>query len=183
VVLRDLTTERLLLRSFTPADEAIHALVFGDPEVAVPFAGRTRTLAEVRDWLVCRRVQYGLDEFGCWAVERRADGVLLGVATLQSYVADWIVFPGDDERRNRIEVEYGYALGRQHWGHGYATEAGHAVIGYAFGELRLSRLAFSVDAANVRSQAVLRRLGFREVQNLHPDAASGWLGVLDNELA
>ena len=32
-----LRTDRLLLRFFTPADEAIHQLVFADPEVAVPF--------------------------------------------------------------------------------------------------------------------------------------------------
>ena len=43
MVLPALTTERLLLRAFSPAGEAIHALVFDDPEVAVPVAGRVRT--------------------------------------------------------------------------------------------------------------------------------------------
>jgi hypothetical protein len=42
--MRSLTTQRLLLRPFTREDEAIHRLVYADPEVAYPFCGTTRTL-------------------------------------------------------------------------------------------------------------------------------------------
>jgi RimJ/RimL family protein N-acetyltransferase len=182
MILPALTTERLLLRPFTTADEAIHDLVYGDPEVAVPFASGVRTREETREWLVCRMVQARVDELGFWALERRDDAALLGLAALQAYVADWIVWPDDPEpRHNRIEVEYSYALGRQFWGHGYVTEAGRAVVDHAFGRLRLPRLAYAVDGANARSIGVMRRLGFRRIENLHPDGADSYLGVLEND--
>jgi len=182
VILPALTTERLLLRPFTAADGAIHDLVYGDAEVAVPFAGGVRTAEETREWLVCRMVQARVDELGFWALERRDDAALLGLAALQAYVAEWIVWPDDPEpRHNRIEVEYSYALGRQFWGHGYVTEAGRAVVDHAFGRLRLPRLAYAVDGANARSIGVMRRLGFRRIENLHPDGADSYLGVLEND--
>jgi RimJ/RimL family protein N-acetyltransferase len=181
MTLRTLVTDRLLLRPFARADEEIHRLIFVDPEVAVPFCRKTRTLDEVRDWLVARAWLARTDEFGFWAVVRSHDDTLLGLAALQAYVADWIVWLDDPEpRHNRIEVEVSYALGREHWGHGYATEAARAVVAYAFDELRLPRIAYAVSGGNERSIAVMRRLGFRQVENLHPDGAGDFLGVLDN---
>jgi RimJ/RimL family protein N-acetyltransferase len=179
--MQTLETSRLVLRPFTRADEEIHRLVFADPNVAVPFCGGTRTLAETREWLVHRAWQARNDEFGYWALVRKEDGTLLGLVALQPYVAEWIVWKDDPEpRHNGIEVEYAYALGREHWGNGYATEAGHAVIGYAFEYLGLPRIAYAVDATNRRSVAVMRRLGFVEAENLHASAPGSILGVLEN---
>jgi RimJ/RimL family protein N-acetyltransferase len=181
MTIQPLETERLLLRFFTRDDEAIHRLVFADPQVAVPFCRATRTIEQVRDWLVCRAFQATVDEFGFWAVVRRHDRALLGLVGLQAYVPDWIVWPDDPEPAYHcIEVETSYALGREYWGHGYATEATRAVLRYAFDTLRLARVAYAVDASNERSVNVMRRLGFRQVQNLYPDAAGDFLGVLDN---
>jgi [ribosomal protein S5]-alanine N-acetyltransferase len=181
MTIKPLQTERLLLRFFTPGDEEIHRLVFDDPEVAVPFCGRTRTIDEVRDWLVCRAYQAQVDEFGFWAIVRKRDEALLGLVALQAYVPDWIVWPDDPQpEHSRIEVELAYALGRDCWGNGYATEAGSAVIGYAFEDLRLPHIAYSVDSSNHRSMGVMRRLGFCETKNLHPSGADTFLGVLRN---
>jgi RimJ/RimL family protein N-acetyltransferase len=47
--------------------------------------------------------------------------------------------------------------------------------------LQLPRIAYSVDAANTRSVRVMRRLGFRQVSNLHQTGAGSFLGVLDND--
>lgn len=179
--MQTLETPRLVLRPFTRADEDIHRLVFDDPRVAVPFCGQTRTPAETREWLVHRAWQARTDEFGYWALTRKPTGVLLGLVALQAYVADWIVWPDDPQpRHNRIEVEFSYALGREHWSNGYVTEAGRAVIAYAFDDLRLPRIAYAVDATNRRSVAVMRRLGFVESENLHASAAGSFLGVLEN---
>jgi RimJ/RimL family protein N-acetyltransferase len=179
--MQTLETARLVLRPFATSDEAIHDLVFADTEVAVPFCGRTQSLGQTREWLVCRARQARTDEFGFWALVRRGDETLLGLAALQAYVADWIVWPDDPEPRyNRIEVEYSYALGREHWGNGYVTEAGRAVVAYAFDYLRLPRIAYAVGAANRRSVAVMRRLGFVERENLHPSGRGSFLGVLEN---
>jgi RimJ/RimL family protein N-acetyltransferase len=180
--MRSLITRRLLLRPFTRDDEGIHRLVYADPEVAVPFGRTTRTLDEVRDWLIHRALQAAEDDLGFWAVVGKRDQELLGLVALQLYVPWWIVWEHDpDARFHRPEVELSYALGREHWGNGYATEAGRALIGYAFEQLRLPRIAYGVDGANTRSVAVLRRLGFRLERNLHPDGAGAVIGVLDND--
>jgi RimJ/RimL family protein N-acetyltransferase len=180
-----LATQRLLLRPFTREDEAIHRLVWADPEVAGPFSGgRTKTLEQVREWLVHRHLQAAEDGLGFWAVVRADDDILLGLVALQPYVPWWIVWEHDPAARHRhVEVELSYALGRPYWGNGYATEAGRALVTYAFETLGLARIAYGVDGANTRSVGVMRRLGFRLERNLHPDGAGAVVGVLDNDLA
>jgi RimJ/RimL family protein N-acetyltransferase len=55
--MKTLETERLLLRPFTPEDEAIHQAVFSDPEVCHFYCRDTKTIEEVREWLVYRQRQ------------------------------------------------------------------------------------------------------------------------------
>ena len=63
--------------------------------------------------------------------------------------------------RNNRRAEVGYALRRDAWGRGYATEAVGAVVAWGFGELGLHRLEADIDPRNTASAAVLTRLGFR----------------------
>jgi RimJ/RimL family protein N-acetyltransferase len=58
------------------------------------------------------------------------------------------------------EPELGYWIARGHWGRGYATEAGRAVIALADASLRLPRLKSSHAIDNPASGKVLRKLGF-----------------------
>ncbi len=79
---------------------------------------------------------------------------------------------GPDDAPSRdprvLEVELAYALGRTHWGRGYATEAGQAVLAYAIGELGVDRVLSPIDSANGASIRLARRLGCRIARNLHP---------------
>lgn len=56
-------------------------------------------------------------------------------------------------RRDRL------APGRRAWGQGYATEAATAALDAAFGPLGLTEVVSFTSVANLRSQAVMRRLG------------------------
>ena len=58
------------------------------------------------------------------------------------------------------EAELGYWIAPDHWGRGYATEAGRAVVELAFDGLRLPALAAGHFTDNPASGAVLRKLGF-----------------------
>jgi len=58
------------------------------------------------------------------------------------------------------EVELGYWIGRDHWGRGYASEAGRAMIAFARA-LRLPRLVAGHFLDNPASGGVLRKLGFQ----------------------
>jgi RimJ/RimL family protein N-acetyltransferase len=61
-----------------------------------------------------------------------------------------------------IEDELGYWLARPAWGQGYAFEAAAAVCEHWFSDRRAGDLSAGCFAGNARSEAVLRRLGFRE---------------------
>ncbi|MEX0851710.1 MAG: GNAT family N-acetyltransferase [Bauldia sp.] len=57
--------------------------------------------------------------------------------------------------------EFGYWLGRNHWGKGYATEAGRAVLAYGFDVLRLPLVRSGVFTDNPASLRLQMKLGFR----------------------
>lgn len=86
------------------------------------------------------------DGFGAWALERRDDAVVVGEI-------DLVPLPGHDH------VEVGWHLAPRWWGHGYATEAGTAAVGYGVDVLGLDTIVAVVDPRNHRSRAVARRVG------------------------
>jgi RimJ/RimL family protein N-acetyltransferase len=57
--------------------------------------------------------------------------------------------------------ELGYWLGVEHWGQGYATEALHAVIDYAFTDLGYPALSAAARVTNPLSRRVLEKCGFQ----------------------
>jgi RimJ/RimL family protein N-acetyltransferase len=59
------------------------------------------------------------------------------------------------------EREFGYWIARRHWGRGYATEAGRALLATARHGLRLRRLDAGHFLDNPASGRVLEKLGFR----------------------
>jgi ribosomal-protein-alanine N-acetyltransferase len=142
-----LHTERLLLRGFRPADRAPFAAMNADPEVAATLS-RALTREESDAYADAIERDWREAGFGLWAIERLADGAFLGFAGLS--VPSWSPFEG---------VEIGWRLARHAWGHGYATEAARAVVTWAFETLGLEELISMTGVANVRSQAVMERIG------------------------
>lgn len=57
--------------------------------------------------------------------------------------------------------ELGYWLGVEYWGNGYATEALHAVIDYAFTDLGYTALTAAARVTNPKSRRVLEKCGFQ----------------------
>ncbi|GAA1877461.1 GNAT family N-acetyltransferase [Streptantibioticus ferralitis] len=87
--------------------------------------------------------------FGWWAVEVRESGEFIGFTGLDE-VDEGLPFTG---------VEVGWRLARSAWGHGYATEAALAGLDFGFGTLALPEIVAVTTATNLRSQAVMRRIG------------------------
>jgi RimJ/RimL family protein N-acetyltransferase len=141
-----LRTERLRLRIWThsPADLARLTDLYGRDEV-VRWLGGTPSVPP--DELVTRwAALHARDErFGCWAIEvpgRPIAGTVL-FKPLPHGVG---------------EVEVGWHLHPDSWGHGYATEAARAVIHRGF-EAGLPEVYAVVRPGNEASLAVCRRLG------------------------
>lgn len=146
-----LTTPRLLLRRWTPADRDPFAVLNADPETMRHFPAPLDRAAS--DQLAdhcddCFEVLSARGQpFGLAAVERREDGRFLGFVGLHRM--RW--YPDD--------VEIGWRLSRDAWGQGYATEAATVWLGYARDVLLLPRLISIVAPDNAASLAVTRKLG------------------------
>jgi RimJ/RimL family protein N-acetyltransferase len=181
-----LETERLFIRPFEPDDcPRIYDLVYADPEVRDHWSGYHETPEQFRERFHTGRVWLGTrDGFGFRALVRKSDQALLGLMGFQNHAEDdmdWLLMP--DGSRNVghipgvIDAELTYALGRAHWGQGYATEAGRAMIAYGFTTLGIDRIINTTRPGNQRSRALMLRLGFRILDNGKPNDV---IGLLEN---
>jgi RimJ/RimL family protein N-acetyltransferase len=143
------STERLILRRWGEADREPFAALNADPDVMVHFPVRL-TRAE-SDQLIAR-IEAGFDQhgYGLWALELRATGEFIG-------------FTGIDVPAFRAHftpaVEVGWRLARSAWHQGYATEAGRASLALGFEEAGLEEIVSFTSAVNLRSRAVMERIG------------------------
>ncbi|GAA2368522.1 GNAT family N-acetyltransferase [Streptomyces cuspidosporus] len=144
----ELRTDRLVLREWRESDLAPWAALNADPEVREYFPG---VLTREQSDASVARFQADLDRrgWGWWAVEVRATGEFIGFTGLDPVDED-MPFTG---------VEVGWRLARPYWGHGYATEAALAAVDHGFEALRLPEILAVTTATNLRSQAVMRRIG------------------------
>ena len=155
-------TERLELRQWQDSDRAPFAAMGVDPEVMRHFPAPLDR--EGSDAFVDRATA-AIDErgWGLWAVER--DGEFLGFTGLAVPTFEASFLPA---------VEIGWRFAREAWGHGYATEAARAVLRYAFAELELASVVSFTTVANLRSQAVMTRIGMHRAGEFeHPRIAAG----------
>ena len=151
-------TSRLLLRNWRQEDFE-------------PFIQRTNTPAVMR-WLggvqepemlrnrIARHFMAWQEErgFTFWALERKADGDLIGFCGIKI---------GDDEGSPVFgDYEIGWRLREDAWGQGYAKEAAIASLDFAFGRLSAQQVvALTVDG-NEPSWGLMQRLGMRRRPDL-----------------
>jgi ribosomal-protein-alanine N-acetyltransferase len=87
--------------------------------------------------------------WGVWLVVHLQDGLIIGDVGLH----------GKPTRDGMAEI--GYSIVPAYRGHGYASEAGQAIVEWAFSHRRLQRLIATCEVDNAASAAVLTRLGMR----------------------
>ncbi|MFF8837121.1 GNAT family N-acetyltransferase [Streptomyces sp. NPDC015130] len=144
----ELRTDRLLLRHWRESDLEPWAAMNADPEVR-QHLGELLT-REQSDAVVSRmRAEFDARGFGWWALESRETGEFIGRAGLDEVDAG-MPFAG---------VDIGWRLTRSAWGHGYATEAALACRAFGFETLGLSEIIATTTVRNLRSRAVMRRIG------------------------
>lgn len=64
---------------------------------------------------------------------------------------------------NRTEAELGWVIHRDHWGHGYTTEAARAIADYAVRHWGVKRIFACCDSENTASYRVMEKLGMHQV--------------------
>jgi RimJ/RimL family protein N-acetyltransferase len=144
----ELRTDRLVLRRWRESDLEPWAAMNADPEVR-EHLGDLLTPEESAASVARFQAEFDERGYGWWAVEVAASGEFIGFAGLDA-VDEGMPFTG---------VEAGWRLARAAWGHGYATEAARASLAFGFETLGLPEIVAVTTVANVRSQAVMERIG------------------------
>ena len=141
-------TERLQARHLGMADVDAMVDVYGDAD-AMRFVGERRALArsECEHWVDVTRGNVERRGYGMLALEARADARVIGFCGL--------VHPG-----GQPEAEVKYALHRDVWGRGLATEAVLGLVDWGRRAHGLERVIATVAPANLASQRVLLKAGF-----------------------
>ena len=144
-----IVTPRLRLRTWRESDLEPFAALNADPVVMAHFPQR---LTREETQAMIGRIEDGFRRhgFGLWAVEVPGVADFIGYVGLSVPVFEAAFTPC---------VEIGWRLAAGHWGRGYATEAARAAVGYGFGLLGLREIVSFTVPANVRSRAVMRRIG------------------------
>lgn len=146
-----LRTERLLLRQWRDEDLEPFAALNADPETmrffpAPPTREQSDALAAIA------RGQIEDEGWGLWAVEVEDGASFIGFVGLSRPSFEAHFTPA---------VEVGWRLAREHWGHGYATEAARAAVAHGFEELGLDEIVSFTSTLNEPSWRVMERLGMR----------------------
>lgn len=161
----ELQTPRLRLRLWRDGDREPFAALNQDPRVMEHFPGlipRERSDASV-DAFIAGFAERGWSN---WALERRDTGEFIGFTGLSIPRADLPFSPC---------VEVGWRLAHAHWGFGFASEAASAALQAGFERIGLAQIVSMTALSNLRSQAVMRRIGLVDTDFTfeHPGVPEG----------
>lgn len=137
------------MRPWAPADREPFAAMNSDPEV-MRFLRRPLTRAESDAFVARIEASWATRGYGLWAVEVLGGPAFIGYVGLWDALFDAPFTPA---------VEVGWRLARAAWGNGYATEAARAAVDFGHGSVRLPEVLSFTAAINLRSRAVMERIG------------------------
>ncbi len=156
LLMRTLDTNRLQLRAWSGEDVDFAFDMYSRWEVH-RFVGRVpKVMADRKEAEIAVARWGAIDHptYGAWAVQHCQNGKLLGSVMLKPIPVSSDEFPLTDGG----DIEIGWHLHPDAWGHGYATEAGTRVLEHTF-DSGLAQVVAVVVAANTAARAVAARIG------------------------
>jgi len=147
-----LESPRLIFRELQDEDAAFMFELDSNAEVH-RYLGNTpvQTKEESERVIQFIRKQYVDNGVGRWALIEKASGEFMGWAGLK--------LVKEEINGHKDFYDLGYRLMPRYWGKGYATEAGKALVTYAFETLQTKNVFAFVDAENAASIKVLQKAG------------------------
>ncbi|EYD74729.1 GCN5-related protein N-acetyltransferase [Rubellimicrobium mesophilum DSM 19309] len=144
-----LTTPHLRLEPFEDSHfEGLLALN-SDP-VVMRFFKALASEEDIRVWIQEVQARWVRLGYAWWSFIDRETEMLVGAGCIQNL-----------EKDETKPLEVGWRLRPEHWGKGLATEAGRAMLGFAFDELEAEEVFAVANPDNVASLRVMERLGMR----------------------
>jgi len=156
-------TDRLVLRREMPGDLAVWLEHMNTPAVMDKIGGIQSPVEVARAFAkMAAAADQGALSFVFVAL--KAEGTLLGkcgLAQIETPIAPGALMD---------QVQIGWTLRADHWGHGYAREAAVAMLDLAFGRLGLASVFGQTSESNLASWRLMERLGMRRCAELdYPD--------------
>jgi RimJ/RimL family protein N-acetyltransferase len=140
-----LETNRLILRAPAPEDFEAWAAFCRDEEAMRYIGGVMARPVAWRSWCATAGA-WAIRGFSFFSVIEKASG-------------RWVGRLGPWQPEGWPGKEIGWAVVREAWGQGYATEGATAAMDFAFDVLGWDEAIHTIDPANTGSHAVARRLG------------------------
>lgn len=164
-----LETTRIRLRQWTDADREPFAAMNADPVVMEHFPS---VLTRGQSDATVDRIHASIERngWGFWA----ADDLTGGKPQFAGFVG--INIPQAADLPFQPCVEVGWRLARPSWGKGLATEGARLSLRVGFELLKLDEIVAMTQLRNMRSRAVMVRLGMREAvgeEFEHPQVPMG----------
>jgi RimJ/RimL family protein N-acetyltransferase len=171
-------TTHLRLEPAGPANAADLWRVHADDEVSRWYGIGPPSLEQARQQARHMGDSWRLHGVHKWIAYHRVSGEVVGRGGLSRTPLDddwgqlyaflpaepWVRAAHDSRRpfpAHADWVEIGWALRREFWGHGYASEIGRAGLAFAFDVLGVQAVVSCTIRHNVRSRAVMERIGMR----------------------
>ncbi len=146
---KSIETPRLIIRKMNLDDIDDMFLFTSDPEMLkfTPIYDLSKDKAGLSQYIkkVLKNYKEGLPDY--WAIVLKGKNKVIGIISLDVI--------------SKYKADIGYAISRQYWKNGYATEATKAIINYGFKTLKLKRIEATCDPRNSASIKVLKKCGMK----------------------
>jgi RimJ/RimL family protein N-acetyltransferase len=146
-------TERVVLRHWRKDDFRPYLAILSHPDVHRHFGPAAMRAEDCWRRLMAAAGGWQFNGFGTWAVERKADGALIGNVGLFTAWRDLEPKFGEDP-------EMGWIMAAETHGHGFAGEACRAALGWAQTHLAPTPIWAIIAPANEPSIKLAEKLGF-----------------------
>lgn len=147
----ELETKRLILRKIRLEDAPDLKAIRSDERVMIYMDTERHTKIEISEkWILDKFKMYQEKIAISWSIIEKLTGKFIG---------DFSFFK-IDKKNSRAEI--GYTLKPECWGKGFMKEAMFSALNFGFTDLNLHSLEANINPENIKSRAVLKKMGFKK---------------------
>ena len=168
--MKQIETERLILREFLASDEDRFFEMDSNPEVVKYIQPPAQEMEQIRDNIANVQNQYRENGIGRWAVIEKESGLFIGWSGFRYY--------RETVNNHSDFYDLGYRFMPEYWGKGYATETCIAWMKYGFEHFNKDTFYATTHVDHEASKNVLKKVGFKCIETFDDDGdPTDWLKV------
>jgi len=153
--MKDLQTDRLIIKEYQPEYSNIAHKVFSDPQT-MAFWPAPFTVEETKKWIERSIESYRENGFGRYAIFSKETNLLIGDCGILKL-----------ETANTLVHDLGYIIHIPYWNSGLGFEAAKAIMNYGFNELKIERLYANMPYNHDASIKLAEKLGMKRIKEFN----------------